>query len=47
MTRNIIAILRGIRPEEVLTAITERYLGETALYRDWLRGRAERAASAA
>ena len=39
--------MRGIRPEEVLTAITERYLGETALYRDWLRGRAERAASAA
>ena len=39
--------MRGIRPEEVLAAIAERYLGETALYRDWLRGRAERAASAA
>jgi len=39
--------MRGIRPETVLAAIGEHYLGETAEHRDWLRGRARRAASAA
>jgi ADP-heptose:LPS heptosyltransferase len=39
--------VRGIRPETVLAAIDAHYLGEAAEHRDWLRGRAQRAASAA
>jgi ADP-heptose:LPS heptosyltransferase len=38
--------MRGIRPETVLEALAAQYLGETAIHRDWLRGRV-RAASAA